>query len=427
MPAHDRARSRAGRVDGRARRGRWAWSSPTVDLAALAAELRDPALRRPLEPTDGFEGLLRPYQKAGLGWLVRMRELGLGTLLADDMGLGKTVQLIAYLLDRRDDDDAAGADRLPDLACSATGSASCTGSRRSCARLIHHGPDRTADAADLDGLGRRAHVLRAAAARPPPAVVARVAHVRARRGPGGQEPAHARRPRPRARSRPRHRVALTGTPVENRLDELWSIMHILNPGLLGTRTGFRRLFATADRAPRRRPRRGRAAADDRAVPAAAAQDRPGGAAGPASAAGLDRVLHAHGRAGGALPGHDRRDARARPRRSPGSSGAGNVLALITRLKQVCNHPVHALGRHGAARRPVGQARPAHRDAGRGRGRGRQRARVHPVRRDGQAARRAPRARARRRPPAPRRVDAAARRASGSWTASRSRAASRACW
>ena len=85
------------------------------DLAALAAELRDPALRRPLEPTAGFEGLLRPYQKAGLGWLVRMRELGLGTLLADDMGLGKTVQLIAYLLDRRDDDERPGADRLPDL------------------------------------------------------------------------------------------------------------------------------------------------------------------------------------------------------------------------------------------------------------------------------------------------------------------------
>src|SRR5689334_23415624 len=41
-----------------------------------------------------------------------------------------------------------------------------------------------------------------------------------------------------------HRVALTGTPVENRLDELWSIMHILNPGLLGTRAGFRRLLAT---------------------------------------------------------------------------------------------------------------------------------------------------------------------------------------
>ena len=41
-----------------------------------------------------------------------------------------------------------------------------------------------------------------------------------------------------------HRVALTGTPVENRLDDLWSIMHILNPGLLGTRTGFRRLIAS---------------------------------------------------------------------------------------------------------------------------------------------------------------------------------------
>ncbi len=49
--------------------------------------------------------MLRPYQRVGLGWLVRMRELGLGALLADDMGLGKTVQAIAYLVDHRDADE----------------------------------------------------------------------------------------------------------------------------------------------------------------------------------------------------------------------------------------------------------------------------------------------------------------------------------
>ena len=59
-----------------------------------------------------------------------------------------------------------------------------------------------------------------------------------------------------------HRVALTGTPVENRLDDLWSIMHILNPGLLGTRTGFRRLFATPIERRGEAGGRGRARADD---------------------------------------------------------------------------------------------------------------------------------------------------------------------
>ena len=75
------------------------------ELAELAGRLRSPELWEPLDPKDGFQGVLRPYQRVGLGWLVRMRELGLGALLADDMGLGKTVQLIAYLIDRRDDDE----------------------------------------------------------------------------------------------------------------------------------------------------------------------------------------------------------------------------------------------------------------------------------------------------------------------------------
>ena len=113
---------------------------------------------------------------------------------------------------------------------------------------------------------------------------------------------------------PAHRVALTGTPVENRLDDLWSIMHILNPGLLGTRTGFRRLHRHADRAAGRARGRGGARPDDAAVPPSPAEGRPGRAPRPAAAAGLDRVLHAHGRAGGALPGDDRRDDGRRPRR-----------------------------------------------------------------------------------------------------------------
>ena len=85
------------------------------ELATLAGQLRDPAMREPMQPTNGFHGELRPYQLAGLGWLVRMRELGIGALLADDMGLGKTVQLIAYLLDESDEPEVADADRLPGL------------------------------------------------------------------------------------------------------------------------------------------------------------------------------------------------------------------------------------------------------------------------------------------------------------------------
>ena len=55
-----------------------------------------------MDPEDGFHGVLRPYQESGLEWLLGMRRLGMGALLADDMGLGKTIQLIAYLLDASD-------------------------------------------------------------------------------------------------------------------------------------------------------------------------------------------------------------------------------------------------------------------------------------------------------------------------------------
>ena len=352
-----------------------------------------------------------------------MRELGLGTLLADDMGLGKTVQLIAYLLDRRDDDDAAGADRLPDL-----------GARQLAARAApvragaaHPDPPRARPHRPRRrprGLGRGAHVLRAPAARPPPALVARVAHVRARRGPGGQEPAHAGGPdRARDHGRPpgradRHsgREPARRPVVDHAHPE---------PRPAGHAHRLPAPVRDGDRAPRRRPRRGCAAADDRAVPAAAAQDRPLGAAGPAPAAGLDRVLHAHGRAGGALPGHDRRDARTRPR--PLRDRAAGQRARADHAAEAGLQPPGARARPPRrAHRPLGQARPAHRDAGRGRGRGRQRARVHPVRRDGEAARRSTSSASSaatcctstgrpRGPPG-----------SGSWTASRSRAASRAC-
>ena len=142
-----------------------------------------------------------------------------------------------------------------------------------------------------------------------------------------------------------HRVALTGTPVENRLDDLWSIMHILNPGLLGTRTGFRRLFANAIE------RRGDGRAEEslrrmtgpfllrrRKTDPSVLPDLPPRQDSTEFCtltveqaalyqATIDAML---GRVRG-LSGIERR---------------GNVLALITRLKQVCNHPAHALGRHG---------------------------------------------------------------------------------
>src|SRR5205085_3511469 len=116
----------------------------------LAAALADPELRTPADPAPGFRGQLRHYQETGLGWLVRMRGLGLGACLADDMGLGKTVQLIAYLLDRSDGPDAPALIVCP---------TSVLGNwQREVHRFapdltthVHHGPDRTRRIEELTG------------------------------------------------------------------------------------------------------------------------------------------------------------------------------------------------------------------------------------------------------------------------------------
>ena len=331
-----------------------------------------------------------------------MRRLGLGALLADDMGLGKTVQLIAYLLERSDQADAPALIVCP---------ASVLGNwRRELRRFapdlsvhLHHGPDRTHHIDELTGhdvvltsyslLPRDRRLLGETEWRV--LVLDEAQQVKNPLTRGAQA----------ARALPaRHRIALTGTPIENRLDELWSILHFLNPGLLDTRSAFRRRYAT----PIERHRDDDAAARLRrvtgAVHPAPPQERPGGAARPAAAAGVERVLHADGRAGGALPGHDRRDAgrRARRRRDraprPRAGAADPAQAGL-------QPPGAGAGQARPHGRSVGQARPAHRDAGGGGGRGRQRAGVHAVRGDGPDAVGAPHPRARDRPALPGRLHA----------------------
>jgi SNF2 family DNA or RNA helicase len=314
------------------------------DLAGLAAQLRDPALRRPMEPRPEFDGLLRPYQKAGLGWLVRMREIGLGTLLADDMGLGKTVQLIAYLLDRRDEDERPALIVCP---------TSVLGNwQRELHRfapglrtVIHHGPDRTSRASDLEGWDV---VLTSYALLPRDR---RLLSSLEWRMFALDEAQAVKNPLTRAAQTARaitaaHRVALTGTPVENRLDDLWSIMHILNPGLLGTRTGFRRLFANAIE------RRGDGRAEDAlrrmTAPFLLRRRKTDPAVLPDLPPRQDSTEFCTLTVEQAALYQATIDAMlGRVRGLSGIERRGNVLALITRLKQVCNHPVHALGRQGA--------------------------------------------------------------------------------
>jgi SNF2 family DNA or RNA helicase len=220
-------------------------------LAELLAMDGD-ARVEPVEAPPGFAGTLRPYQRRGLGWLAFLDRLGVGACLADDMGLGKTVQLLALLLASPVETGAGRRKRrLPTLLVCPM---SLVGNwQREAARFapslrvhVHHGGERLSGAALRKAVRGSDLVLTtyALAARDREELAAvewgRVVLDEAQ----NVKNAAARQTQAvRSLSAPR-RIALTGTPVENRLAELWSILEFLNPGLLGSAAGFRNRFAT---------------------------------------------------------------------------------------------------------------------------------------------------------------------------------------
>ncbi|MFJ3672754.1 SNF2-related protein [Streptomyces sp. NPDC090106] len=214
---------------------------PTGWLAALRERLADPRAREPVGQPEALAATLRDYQRRGLDWLARMTSLGLGCCLADDMGLGKTITLIALHLHRQQDPESAG----PTLVVCPT---SLMGNwQREIERFApgtrvrrFHGPRR-----DLDALGDGEFVLttygtmRLDAERLAEAAWGMVV---------ADEAQHVKNPYSatarQLRSIPaRARVALTGTPVENNLSELWAILDWTTPGLLGRLGTFRARYA----------------------------------------------------------------------------------------------------------------------------------------------------------------------------------------
>ncbi len=196
-----------------------------------------------------LDGELRPYQQRGLAWLSFLSSLGLGACLADDMGLGKTVQLLALLLAERE--HAERRKRLAPtlLVCPM----SVVGNwEREAERFapglgvhVHHGPERLAEkkfarAARASDLVITTYALATRDRETLGAVEwGRVALDEAQ----NIKTIDTKQTRAIRSLRARHRVALTGTPVENRLTELHSIMDFLNPGLLGPAATFKRCYA----------------------------------------------------------------------------------------------------------------------------------------------------------------------------------------
>jgi SNF2 family DNA or RNA helicase len=207
----------------------------------------------PMATPDGFHGELRPYQQRGLAWLAFLGELGLGAVLADDMGLGKTVQLLALVAASvaapapHEWPIQAGGPTLLVCPMSLVGNW-----QREAARFapdlrvhVHHGAERLAGddlAAELAGADLV--ITTYGIATRDRAALGQVTWARVVCDEAQAIKNHGTAQARAVRALPASaRIALTGTPVENQLSELWSIMDFANPGLLGSAQAFREQYA----------------------------------------------------------------------------------------------------------------------------------------------------------------------------------------
>jgi superfamily II DNA or RNA helicase len=313
---------------------------PPDAMSGLAQRLKSGTPEK-VEPSPDLHATLRPYQRVGLAWLASMTELGLGGCLADDMGLGKTIQLIALHLHRRA--LAAG----PTLVLCPT---SLLGNwEREFAKFAPTIPVRRfhGGARHLDGVA------------PDEVVLATYGVLRRDRETlsgvewgliAADEAQHVKNPLSVTAKELRRvpaaaRVALTGTPVENRLTELWSIMDWTTPGLLGTLDHFRRTVAKPVERNRDTEATERLAATVRPFLLRRKKTDPDIAPELPRKTETDRFVPLTPEQATLYEAVVRENL-AEIRESQGIQRAGQVLKLLTELKQICNHPAQYLKEKG---------------------------------------------------------------------------------
>ncbi|MFP4176473.1 MAG: DEAD/DEAH box helicase [Candidatus Brocadiia bacterium] len=214
------------------------------ELAELIEELNAPEQFETVEVPEGFEGRLRPYQARGLSWLKFLRNWGLGGCLADDMGLGKTIQTLALVqMDREE-----GCTRPVLVVCPTS---VVNNWEREAARftphlpvMVHHGSDREKGEEFLRMARRQGMIISSYGL-----LHRDIDFLNEIRWAGVvlDEAQNIKNPETKRAKAARsleaeYRLALTGTPVQNHVGDLWSIMQFLNPGLLGSRSEFKRTF-----------------------------------------------------------------------------------------------------------------------------------------------------------------------------------------
>jgi SNF2 family DNA or RNA helicase len=298
-----------------------------------------------LEQPQELKGMLRPYQLKGFSWLVFMRQLQLGACLADDMGLGKTIQWIAYLLHLKQIDELQG----PVLLICPT---SVLGNwERELERFapslkvwLHHGNQRDKGEAFSEKAHEYDVVLTSYAISMRdeadlldiPWDIVTLDEAQNIKNTTSKQTQSIRK------LSAIHRIALTGTPVENRLSELWSIMDFLNAGYLGTKDQFIEKFEVPIERDEEmeiiqllhriiQPFVLRRLKSDRRV----IEDIPD--------KHESTTFCSLTREQASLYEACVKSAFEKVEKARGMERRGAILSTITHLKQICNHPVHFLG------------------------------------------------------------------------------------
>ena len=286
------------------------------------------------DPGPALKGTLRPYQRTGARWMHLLSSLGLGACLADDMGLGKTIQVLSLLLVEQ----AAGQPSLLVAPASLLGNWAAEIEKFAPglkAAIVHPSamsPEQikgfTAQDCDL-AITSYGSLLRVPALAATSWRFVILDEAQAIKNPAARQTKAAKALKAKAR------IALTGTPVENHLGDLWSIFDFINPGLLGSAKQFSRYAKSlADRThnpygPLRelvRPYILRRMKTDKAV----ITDLPDKTEVKALCSLSRRQV--------ALYGQAVEDLAKRLEEADGIERKGVVLAMLMRLKQICNHP-----------------------------------------------------------------------------------------
>ncbi len=330
----------------------WSRVSAGPWLTQMLGDLRSPEGLARVDAGRELKGVLRPYQSVGVRWLHLLSTLGLGACLADDMGLGKTIQLLSLLLVRRKENARRKTPHHPTLLVAPASILANWGAEidrfaPSLNTIIAHPSAMTStdlraiDATRLDDVDlvitTYGTVLRQPWMTATPWDLVVLDEAQAIKNPAAKQTRAVKMLTSQAR------IALTGTPVENHLSDLWSLFDFINPGLLGSAPQFARFTkAMAKRTtnpygPLRelvRPYILRRLKTDRTVIA----DLPDKTELRAycNLTKLQAAMY-----------KEEVDALAeRLKAVDGIRRRGVVLAALVRLKQICNHPDHGVGEGG---------------------------------------------------------------------------------